>query len=155
MSYLFFVWLHVLASVSWIGGMLFLSFILAPLIRNGSLPGAPALFRSAALRFRVMAWSAVAVLLTTGPALLFLRLSERPSWPPILTLKLVLVVLLLLLTVAHDVVLSPHLSRIGALRESERTATDALLLRGSRWLPRFALLVALGVLFAAALLARS
>lgn len=54
--------LHVIAAVSWVGGMVFLSFVFAPLVRNGSLPGAPALFRAAALRFRVMAWSAVAVL---------------------------------------------------------------------------------------------
>jgi uncharacterized membrane protein len=29
----FLVWLHVLAAVSWIGGMIFLSLVLAPLVR--------------------------------------------------------------------------------------------------------------------------
>lgn len=30
----FLVWLHVLAAVSWIGGMIFLSLVLAPLVRS-------------------------------------------------------------------------------------------------------------------------
>jgi uncharacterized membrane protein len=49
----FLVWLHVLAAVSWIGGMIFLSLVLAPLVRNRkAAPEFMALFRSAARRFR-------------------------------------------------------------------------------------------------------
>ena len=45
--------LHLLAAVMWIGGMLFLSVVFAPLVRNGNVnPMFPAVFRAAAQRFR-------------------------------------------------------------------------------------------------------
>lgn len=150
--------LHILAAVSWIGGMVFLSLALAPLVRNGSFPGATALFRAAALRFRLMVWSAIAILLTTGPILLHQRgtsLLDPNQWPPVLRIKLSLVALLLLLALTHDLVLGPRVSRISALPASERTGSEAALMRTSRWLPRFALLTAVGVLIAAAMLART
>ena len=91
--------LHILAAVTWIGGMLFLSLVLAPLVRNRkAAPEFMALFRSAALRFRVIAWAAVGILLLTGPMLLSQRgisLGQPSSWPSIVQLKLSLVGLLL------------------------------------------------------------
>ena len=67
----FLVWLHVLAAVSWIGGMIFLSLVLAPLVRSRkAAPEFMALFRSGARRFRFGVWGAIAVLLSTGPMLL-------------------------------------------------------------------------------------
>ena len=48
--------LHILAAVTWIGGMIFLSLVLAPLVRGRkAAPEFMALFRSAALRFRPIA----------------------------------------------------------------------------------------------------
>ena len=45
--------LHILAAITWIGGMTFLSFVLAPLLRKGSAtPDLMTLFRAAARRFR-------------------------------------------------------------------------------------------------------
>ena len=82
------VWLHVLAAVSWIGGMIFLSLVLAPLV--GSRKAAPefmALFRSAAHRFRFVVWGAIVVLLITGPVLLQQRglfLLNPAEWPHVL-----------------------------------------------------------------------
>ena len=150
--------LHLLAAVSWIGGMLFLSLVLAPLVRSAAVPGLPDLFRAAALRFRLVVWSAIAVLLTTGPFLLHQRgisFLSPSQWPPILQTKIALVALLLLLTMAHDFLLGPRVSRISALPPSERTAREQTLLRASRWLPRLAVLIAVGVLISAAMLARS
>jgi uncharacterized membrane protein len=75
--------LHVLASVSWIGGMIFLSLVLAPLVRSRqAAPECMALFRSAALRFRIVVWLAMGVLLTTGPVLLSQRGMEVTNPPP-------------------------------------------------------------------------
>ncbi len=150
--------LHVLAAVSWIGGMAFLSLVLAPLVRAEAIPGSQALFRAAALRFRLMVWSAITVLLTTGPVLAIQRgipLSDPDHWPEPFATKLALVALLLMLTVAHDLVLGPLVSRISAKPVSHQTPSERALLRTSRWLPRGALLVALAVLVAAAVLARS
>jgi len=149
---------HVLAAVVWIGGMGFLSLVLAPLVRSGSVPESPLLFRAAALRFRPIVWSAIALLLATGPLLLHQRgipLVDPGQWPTVLRVKLGLVGLLLLLTFSHDLLLGPRVSRINAMPASDRTAHERLLLRTSRWLPRLALLLALAIIIAAILLARS
>lgn len=154
-----FVSLHILAAVTWIGGMLFLSLVLAPVVRSRkAAPEFMALFRSAALRFRVVAWTAIGALLLTGPMLLLQRgisLSAPSSWPYIVRLKLALVGVLLVLTVLHDLVLGPRVSRTVAIPESSRTAWDHLVVRTARWLPRVSLLLALAVMVAASVLARS
>jgi uncharacterized membrane protein len=150
--------LHVLAAVTWIGGMVFLSLVLAPLIRNGAFPGSSTLFRAAAMRFRSVVWSAIAALLLTGPALATHRgipLLSPMEWPPVFRVKLSLVTLLLVLTLAHDLLLGPLVSRINALPPSDRTPGETTLLRASPWLPRFALLTAIAVLVAAVVLVRS
>ena len=110
---------HILAAVTWIGGMIFLSLVLAPLVRGRTAaPEFMALFRSAALRFRPIVWVAIAVLLATGPMLLSMRgihVSSPTSWTGIVTVKLMLVALLLLLTLLHDLVFGPQVSRVSAI----------------------------------------
>jgi putative copper export protein len=153
------VTLHILAAIGWIGGMMFLSLVLAPLVRSRqAAPEFMALFRSAALRFRIVAWLAMGVLLTTGPILLSQRgmqPTNPASWPPILHMKVGLVALLLTLTLLHDLVLGPRVSHATTIPESERTRWQVTIVHTARWLPRLALLVALAVVLAAAVLARS
>lgn len=154
-----FVALHVLAAVTWIGGMIFLSLVLAPLVRSRkAAPEFMALFRSAALRFRPLVWIAMVILVSTGPMLLSRRgihVTDPASWPGIVTVKLALVSLLLFLTLLHDLLLGPRVSRVSAIPESQRTSGDQMVFKTARWLPRVSLLLALGVLIAAAVLARS
>lgn len=154
-----FVSLHILAAMAWIGGMIFLSLVLAPLVRSRkAAPEFMALFRSAALRFRIVVWAAMAVLLTTGPMLLMQRGSDMTNpatWPGIVTVKLGLVTLLLLLTFSHDLVLGPKVSQVSAIPVASRTAWEQTVVRTARWLPRLSLLVALAVVVAATVLARS
>lgn len=151
--------LHILAAVSWIGGMIFLSVVLAPLVRGRkAAPEFMALFRSAALRFRPIVWMAIAILLVTGPMLLSLRgvaVGNPSSWPGIVIVKLTLVILLLFLTLLHDLVFGPQVSRVSAIPESQRTTGEQMIFKTARWLPRLSLLIALGVLVAATMLARS
>lgn len=151
--------LHILAAVSWVGGMIFLSLVLAPLVRSRkAVPEFMALFRSAALRFRPIVWVAMAILVMTGPMLLSFRgvaITSPSSWPGIVMVKLTLVALLLFLTLLHDLVLGPQVSRVSAIPESERTAGEQLVFKTARWLPRLSLLIALAVLVVAAMLARS
>ena len=151
--------LHVLAAVSWVGGMIFLSLVLAPLVRGRqAAPEFMALFRSAALRFRPIVWLAMAILLATGPMLLVRRgidLFTPTSWPWIVTLKLTLVALLLFLTLLHDLILGPQISRVSAIPESQRTTGELVVFKTARWLPRLSLLIALAVVATAAILARS
>ena len=151
--------LHILAAVTWIGGMVFLSLVLAPLVRGRkAAPEFMALFRSAALRFRPIVWVAIAVLLATGPILLSLRgihVTSPASWPEIVTVKLMLVGLLMFLTFLHDLVFGPQVSRVTAIPDSQRTPSERIVFKTARWLPRLSLLIALGVLVAASMLARS
>ncbi|WHZ27690.1 MAG: hypothetical protein OJF51_002487 [Nitrospira sp.] len=151
--------LHILAAVTWIGGMIFLSLVLAPLVRGRkAAPEFMALFRSAALRFRPIVWVAIAVLLATGPILLSLRgiqVTSPTSWTGIVTVKLMLVALLLLLTLLHDLVFGPQVSRVSAIPNSQRTAGDQVVFKTARWLPRLSLLIGLAVMIAATMLARS
>lgn len=151
--------LHLLAAVTWIGGMIFLSLVLAPLVRGRkAAPEFMALFRSAALRFRPVVWMAIAVLLTTGPMLLAHRgvnVVNPGSWSGIVTVKLILVSLLLFLTLLHDLVFGPQVSRVSAIPDSQRTPSEQIVFKTSRWLPRLSLLVALAVVIAATMLARS
>lgn len=151
--------LHLLAAVTWIGGMIFLSLVLAPLVRGRkAAPEFMALFRSAALRFRPIVWIAIAVLLVTGPMLLSMRgihVSSPTSWTGIVTVKLMLVALLLLLTLLHDLVFGPQVSRVSAIPNSQRTARERVVFKTARWLPRLSLLIGLAVVIAATMLARS
>jgi uncharacterized membrane protein len=151
--------LHLLAAVTWIGGMMFLSIVLAPLVRGRkAAPEFMALFRSAALRFRPIVWGAIAVLLATGPMLLSLRgihVTSPASWPGIVTVKLMLVALLLFLTLLHDLVFGPQVSRVSAIPDSQRTSSEQVVFKTARWLPRVSLLIALAVVIAATMLARS
>lgn len=151
--------LHILAAVTWIGGMIFLSLVLAPLVRGRkAAPEFMALFRSAALRFRPIVWVAIAVLLITGPMLLSLRninVISPALWPVILTVKLMLVALLLFLTLLHDLVFGPQVSRVSAIPNSQRTVGERVVFKTARWLPRLSLLIGLAVMIAATMLARS
>jgi hypothetical protein len=70
-------------------------------------------------------------------------------------MKLGLVGALLLLTVVHDLLLGPQTRKISALPEVARSSWEQTIVRTSSWVPRVALLLALLVLVAAAMLARS
>ncbi len=92
-----FLWIHLLAAIGWVGGMLFLSLVLAPLVRHEATePAVKMLFRSAARRFRALVWAAIVVLAGSGPVLLHSRrwsLIDPNGWPRILQIKIGLVVL--------------------------------------------------------------
>jgi len=151
-------WLHLVAAISWIGGMIFISLVLAPLVRQRkAAPEFMALFRSAALRFRLVVWSAIAVLLSTGPVLLHQRglsLADPSQWPQVLRIKIGLVLVLLILTVAHDLILGPQIRNISAIPERARCSWDRTLVRTSVLLPRVALLVGLLLVAGAVVLTR-
>ncbi len=139
--------------------MIFLSLVLAPMIRSyKAVPEFMALFRSAALRFRLIVWGAIALLLLTGPLLLHQRslsIVDPSGWPLIFQIKLGLVGVLLLLTFAHDLLQGSQVRKISAIPEDARSSWEQAIVRSSSWAPRVALLIALGVLLAAVVLVRS
>lgn len=153
------VWLHLLAAVAWIGGMVFLSLVLVPVLKREPFASQRGvLIRAAALRFRVVVWVAIGGLLATGPLLMMGRgwsFGEPGGWPAVLIVKLTLVAILLMLTAMHDSFVGPRIGRILQTPAASRAGFDRLLVAGSSWLPRASLLVAVVVLGAAVILART
>lgn len=152
------VWIHLLAAVLWIGGMLFLSLTLVPVLQQDSFAASRRpFFKAIALRFRRFAWLCILLLLVTGPLLLGRHVGSflaPTTWPPVVQAKLTLVFLLLLLTTLHDFVIGPRVGRILGVPEESRSDWDRWLVGSSRWMPRLSLLLALGILLCAVTLAR-
>ena len=153
------VWIHLLAAMVWIGGMVFLSVVLVPVLkRDGAFAQYALLFRTIAYRFRAVVWGAMGILVATGLTLAAGRsipLMEPSRWPTIFAAKIGLVTLLFTLTLLHDLVVGPRVRRSLGIPEAERSARDRVLLRYSVLVPRISLLVALLVLLLAVVLART
>lgn len=113
--YLTLVTLHVLAAITWLGGILFLALVGVPALRRVEPPSLrAAMFEAIGMRFRVVGWGAVSVLLVTGVWLLrvrgwlspaVLRAPEfwRSGVGTALAWKLGLVTMMVVLSLAHDV----------------------------------------------------
>ena len=127
--------LHVLAALVWIGGMLFVALVLVPVVRAQADPALRArLFHEVGVRFRAVGWAALLVLLATGLANLWMRpylfTLTRFQW------KLGLVIVALGLSALHDFVLGPRAGAPGA---------DPRIRVGASWLARLNVLVVLVV----------
>ncbi len=111
--WLFVRWLHVLAAITWIGGMLFITLVLVPVTRQiEDAALRTRLVQAVGLRFRRVGWMALAVLIATGLVNLyrhpFLLGAPRFQW------KLGLVALSLTLSAFHDFALGPRAGAAGA-----------------------------------------
>lgn len=110
---LFIRWVHVLAAITWVGGMLFIALVLVPTVRAlDDERIRTRLMQESGYRFRTIGWIALALLVVTGLLNLwyqpFLLRVPRFHW------KLGLVVLALILSALHDWVLGPRAGRPGA-----------------------------------------
>jgi uncharacterized membrane protein len=127
--------LHVLAAVTWIGGMLFIAFVLVPVVGRLGDPALRArLVHESGVRFRTVGWLALALLLVSGLGNLWLRpyLLALPRFH----IKLGLVVVALVLAAIHDFVLGPRAGRPGA---------DPRLRVRASWVARVNLLIVLAI----------
>jgi copper resistance protein D len=153
--YLVSVFLHMMAAIVWVGGMIFLVIVLVPAIRRPEFGGvAAALVRWSGLRFRWVGWVCFGVLLITGIANLLYRgigwqeLQSAEFWQGsfgyTLTIKLSLVAVILAVSALHDFLVGP---RAAAAWQTNPTAAETRCLR--RWavhLGRVNLLLALAVI---------
>ena len=155
----FVVWLHLLAAMSWIGGMIFLSLVVAPLFRRAGLSGERLqLFRNIARRFRVLVWVAVGLLVTSGAVLIMQRglpIGDVAAWPRPLQVKLTLVLCLVGLSLWHDLMLAARARPVSNSSTPAPAPVDRRVGMLARLVPRLALLFALAVVFAAVVLVRS
>jgi uncharacterized membrane protein len=112
--------LHILAAMVWIGGMLFIAMVLAPVVRGLQDPPGigPRILGAVARRFRAPAWAALVVLVVTGIWILYERglgaeyiLMGTGSSSQMLPVKIALVALVIALSSLHDFVKGPRLGR--------------------------------------------
>jgi uncharacterized membrane protein len=155
------VWVHVIAAVVWIGGMLFLPLVLVPVLRRQEPKLRAALLDAAGRRFRTVGWIAIGTLLVTG--VWNLRNRRLPwdtilsadlfdgVWGRILAWKLAIVCLLLLLSAVHDFRLGPASTEASQTNDRERAER---LRRAASWIGRANALLALAIVFLAVALVR-
>jgi len=147
------LWLHLLAAVAWIGGAIFLSAIVLPVLRQ-AMPSAErlALVSQIGRRFRVLGWIAIVVLILTGlHQTAWLLPGASPRYAAVLGVKLGLVAVLVLLSAIHDWWLGPRLVALAAAGRTDQPAYQRLQRLTVR-LAQLQLVLGLLVLLAAATL---
>ena len=124
--YQFLVFLHLIAAVTWLGGMLFLLMVMIPLARRNETVGFGVL-RSAAEKFVKIAWAAKVVLAGSGAYLAWVYWGVRPETfftgdthlLQYLQMKTGLFVIVVILSLAHDFWLGPRMmDRLEAARST-------------------------------------
>lgn len=127
------VWLHVLAAAAWLGGLLFASHLVVPALARGERA-----YLGLFQRARLIAWSAMGLLIVTGLENLRQVSLQRP-W--VMT-KLLLVVVLLALAAHRDFSLLPR-----AADAIEQGRAPGAALSGLRWLDRVLVLLGAAAVF--------
>jgi putative copper export protein len=153
------VWIHLIAATFWVGGMLFLSLVAVPLLKKAPDPvTAQRGFINLALRFRTLVWVALAILVVTGTILLTGQVNfvtPLGEWPPAVLFKLSLVLLLVVVSLAHDQFIGPKVRILKHKPTSELTIVETILIRFSPLIGRLTMLLGLGVLLAAVFMVRT
>ena len=158
--------IHILSTIVWVGGMLFLVLVMVPLSRRGMrMPSGEGaiLLRRVAERFRPVAWAAILLLVLTGIYIAWEHWGIRPRdfftdgghFLQILQIKTGLVILAILLSLIHDFVLGPRV--LSGLEDTE-SAGDPPRPRRARTLlltlARMNLILALTIIILAVILTR-
>jgi uncharacterized membrane protein len=161
--YLVSVWLHVIAAITWIGGMLFLVAVLVPLLRQPAMrERAMELFHALGVRFRLVGWISLGTLVVTGLFNLhhrgigldsiFTGRAFAGAWGHALAGKLCLVAVILVSSLIHDFHVGPKATRLA--REGASPEQRERLRRAASWMGRITLLLALAVVAVAVVLVR-
>ena len=160
--YLASVWLHILAAMTWVGGIAFIVLVVVPWLRGGGQRIAGTFLRETGLRFRSVGWICFGVLLVTGTFNLWIRgvrLSDfaRGEWlaspfGKTVAAKLALFALVLAVSAVHDFVVGPRAT--AALAEGPHSPRADRLRRQASLLGRANALLALILVAVAVMLVR-
>ena len=112
------LYLHIVAALFWIGGMLFLTMVIAPFLKTiQDAKERSRIYQVVGKRFRFWGWVAILMLITTGPLNLYLMgiplsnlinpLFHSTPYGKVLAMKLSFVILIILTSLLHDFVLGP------------------------------------------------
>ena len=160
--YLLSVWLHILAAITWVGGMFTLLLVVVPWLRRGDRAQAAAMLRDTGPRLRDIGWICFALLAVTGIFNLWVRgvrLSSfgSPAWlaSPFgraVLWKVSVFGLILLVSAAHDFILGPRAAI--AVVADPQSAQAQRMRRAASYLGRLNALLALLVIALAIALVR-
>jgi len=154
------VTVHILAAMLWLGGMLFLAVVAAPVLRHVDADLRRTLFDRLGYQFRAVGWTCIAVLVGTGLVNLHFRgflnaavLREPAFWATpfgrALAWKLAMVGVMLVASALHDFWLGP-----AAGRHAPGTPDAVRINRAASWLARLNAVAGVVLVVAAARLAR-
>lgn len=153
--YILSVWLHVLAAITWVGGMFFVVLVVVPWLRRGGRAHASVFLRETGVRFRTVGWTSFVIVLLTGTFNLWVRgvrLSDfaQVAWRSspfgrAVLVKLGVFALVLLVSAVHDFSLGP--------RATVAIAKDPTSAEAERFRRRASVLGRLNALLALALVA--
>lgn len=126
------LWIHILAAISWIGGMIFVAFILGPYVRRAVPPEErTTLMAAVGKRFSYLGWSAIFTLVCTG---IYNAVRFLGSWDALfdttfghlLLVKMALVAVMIGLSITHDFFLGPRQRDLGRLaHRTQRPSLEA------------------------------
>jgi uncharacterized membrane protein len=110
----FYSMLHLLAVITWLGGMLFMNLILMPGMMALDSAQRGALIGAVAKRFSIAAWTSVIVLLITGvlktpPGMMFAPASHYGG---VLLLKHILILIAIIIGLTISLGVAPKLSKL-------------------------------------------
>ncbi len=160
--YLLSVWFHITAATIWLGGMLFLVFVVVPWLRAGHQAQAGAFLRETGARFRSIGWTCFGLFALTGSFNLWVRgvrwsSFRDPSWlsSPFghrVIEKLGIFLLILVISIVHDFIIGPRATR--ALEQDPRSKEAQRLRVWARSIGRLNVLLALMMVMLGVLLTR-
>ncbi|MBI3994763.1 MAG: CopD family protein [Nitrospirae bacterium] len=109
------IWIHLVAAVAWVGGMIFHRLVLRPSLAGISPPAKGQDLLTGILvrmdsRYKTLRWLSLATLLVTGIVLLINEGGSarmESAWGAVLMLKLLFVLIVIGLTAIHDVGMAP------------------------------------------------
>lgn len=132
------VFVHLICAMIWVGGMLFLALVVVPATRGMPPADRGALLTALGRRFRVVGWVVVFILIVTGIWVTHERgvtvhsitsgALFKSEFGKVLAAKVLVVGVMLAITLVHDLVVGPAMTR--ALSQSDAaSAQEAVVLR--------------------------
>lgn len=145
------LFLHIVAALFWVGGMLFLTMIIAPFLRTIQDPRERSrIYQIVGKGFRLWGWVSISMLAVTGMLNLYLMgiplhslidpSFHSSGYGKTLGIKISLVILIILTSFSHDFLLGP---------KARNSPAYSII---SKWLGRSNLFIALVIVFFAVIL---
>ena len=143
-------WLHMAATVVWIGGLFFQAVVLPPALRYAADPGQ--FLEALRRRFQPLAWLSLAVLIVTGLTQMAANpnyegvLSFANPWSRAILAKHLAVGLMIGIAAFQTWVIQPRLARLAILEAHARQVVDRRLLQRHDRMARLNLALGIAVL---------